>query len=405
MSAAAEPLAEPRRAPAGPVVLDARVLCGSGGGPDKTLINSPRYLAPAGYRMLCAYLHHPDDRGFEQVRRRAEAKGAPVLSVPDHGPLDWRVVPRLLDICRKERVAVWHGHDYKTNALGLVLARFWPMRLVTTVHGWVHHTARTPVYYLIDRIALRYYEKVYCVSEDLYRACRTCGVPARRCELLENGIDLDDYRRRRTPAEAKRALGLPEGPLLIGAAGRLSAEKGFDVLVRAFALLLKGGVDARLVIIGEGDQAEPLRRLTAELGLGKRVLLPGYRSDLTDWYDAMDLFALSSFREGLPNVLLEAMAMEVPVVATRVNGVPRLVQDGANGLLVEPGSEAELAAALTRLARNPELRELFRHAGRLTVENKFSFAVRMDKLRESYDRLLGRPNRSGQATTTHRGRA
>src|SRR3954463_8968977 len=93
---------------AGPVVvLDARVVTGTGGGPDKTILNSPRFLAAAGYRMICAYMHPPDDPGFEQIRRKAEAWQAPLVSVDDHGPWDWRVASRLLDICRRERVAIW----------------------------------------------------------------------------------------------------------------------------------------------------------------------------------------------------------------------------------------------------------------------------------------------------------
>jgi glycosyltransferase involved in cell wall biosynthesis len=102
----------------------------------------------------------------------------------------------------------------------------------------------------------------------------------------------------------------------------------------------------------------------------------------------MDAFALSSRREGLPNVLLEAMALEVPVVATRVNGVPRLIQDGRNGLLVEPGDADALATALFALIRNPGLRDLFRAAGRRTVEGRFSFPARMQKLKQIYDDLL-----------------
>ena len=125
---------------AAPVVLDARVLRGSGGGPDKTILNSPRFLKEAGYRMVCAYLRHPADPGFEKLRCKAEERGAPLIAVDDHGPLDLGVIGRLLNVCRRDRVTIWHGHDYKTNALGLVLRRFWPMRLVTTVHGWVHHT-------------------------------------------------------------------------------------------------------------------------------------------------------------------------------------------------------------------------------------------------------------------------
>ena len=218
-----------------PVILDARVLSGSGGGPDKTLINSPPFLEAAGYRMVCAYLHDPSDPGFATLQAKAAAKGVDLISVADRGALDWRVVPRMWEVCRRERIAVWHGHDYKTNALGLVLKRFWPMRLVTTLHGWVHQTARTPLYYAIDRATLRYYEKVICVSDDLVRASRAAGVPASRTVLLENGIDLNDYRRTQTPAAARAAHGLPNR-LTIGAAGRLSAETQKPLMLHVFRI-------------------------------------------------------------------------------------------------------------------------------------------------------------------------
>jgi glycosyltransferase involved in cell wall biosynthesis len=394
-SLALEPAPTPaRRRPEATVVLDARVVRGSGGGPDKTILNSPRYLSAAGYRMLCVYLHEPADPGFAHLRRKADQYGAPLESVADRGPLDPGVVLRLLNVCRRERPSIWHGHDYKTNALGLLLRRFWPMRLVSTLHGWVHHTARTPLYYWIDRLCLPFYEKVVCVSEDLHRACRACGVPDDRCELLENGVDLDEYARRRSVAEAKRRLGLSPGRLLVGAAGRLSAEKGFDLLIRAVDRLLRDGLDAELILVGEGGERAALEALVGELGLGDRVRLLGYRPDLPVWFEAMDGFALSSLREGLPNVLLEAMALETPVVATRIAGVPRLVRHGENGLLVGPGSVDELAEALGRLLRDAGLRRRLARAGRRTVEEGYSFAARMDKLRALYDHLLGRDGRT-----------
>src|SRR5262249_49189944 len=102
-----------------PVVLDTRVVTGCGGGPDKTILNSPRFLAADGYRRRCAYMRPPRDSGFEQLRRKAELCRAPLVSVADRGPWDWRVVGELLQICRRERVSIWHGHDYKSNALGL----------------------------------------------------------------------------------------------------------------------------------------------------------------------------------------------------------------------------------------------------------------------------------------------
>jgi glycosyltransferase involved in cell wall biosynthesis len=375
------------------VVLDARVVVGTGGGPEKTILNSPRFLEPSGYRNLCAYLHAPADPGAAVLRQRAADRGAPFVSVPDRGPWDWRVPLDLLSLCRRERVAVWHGHDYKTNALGLLLWRFWKMRLVTTLHGWVHHTGRTPLYYAVDRWCLPRYELVICVSADLHEAALKCGVRPERCVLVENGIDTEEYRRRLSVEEAKARCGVPAGRLVVGAVGRLSAEKGFDRLIRVADRLLKAGVDLELWIAGAGGLEGELRELARSVGCEERVRLLGYRSDTIDLYQAMDVFALSSLREGLPNVLLEAMALRVPVVSTRIAGIPRLVADGENGLLVGPGDDDALVAALADLLASPDLRARLADAGRATVEERFSFARRMDRVRRLYDGLLGRPTR------------
>ncbi len=371
-----------------PVVLDVRVVTGCGGGPDKTILNSPRFLAADGYRMLCAYMHPPGDAGFAELRRKAERCRAPLVEVADRGPWDWRVLRQLLQVCRDERVTIWHGHDYKSNALGLLLARAWPMRLVTTVHGWVKQTRRTPLYYGLDRFCLRHYEKVLCVSADLVEQCRGCGVAEDRCLLIENGIDTADYARRSSAAAAKQRLGIPPERQVIGAVGRLSAEKGFDQLIRSADQLLRRGHDLELLILGEGDEATHLQALINQLGRSGRCRLLGYQADLRPSYEAMDVFALSSLREGLPNVLLEAMALEVPVVATAVAGVPRLIRDGHNGVLVPPGDTDALTDALHRLLSDADLQSRCRAAGRATVEVHYSFARRMQRLRAIYDELL-----------------
>jgi glycosyltransferase involved in cell wall biosynthesis len=372
------------RAAADPVVFDTRVVTGSGGGPDKTILNSPRFLEGNGYRMICGYLHPPGDPGYADIRRKAERYRAPLVSVPDRGPWDWRVVTELLSVCRRENVRIWHGHDYKTNALGLLLAQFWPMRLVTTLHGWVHHTSRTPLYYRIDQLCLPRYERVISVSEDLHRAALASGVPADRAVLLENAIDTDDYKRTRTVAEARARLRLPADGLLIGACGRLEPEKAFDALIRTVA----GRPGLRLVVVGEGGDRPRLEGLVRQLNAADRVTLAGWQSDVRGYFESFDIFALPSLREGLPNVLLEAMALEVPSVATRIAGIPRLVQDGRNGLLVDPGDQAGLDTAIAALADNPDLRGVLARAGRQTIEARYSFPARMAKLRAIYDELL-----------------
>jgi glycosyltransferase involved in cell wall biosynthesis len=335
-------------------------------------------------------MHAPDDPGFEQIRRKARSRQAPLVSVGDRGPWDWQVVGQLLAVCRREKVRIWHGHDYKSNALGLLLRRFWPMRLVTTVHGWVHHTRRTPFYYWIDRLCLPRYELVICVSQDLQERCVANRVPESRCVLVENAVDTEEYLRTSGVREAKEKLGISPERILIGAVGRLSGEKGFDILIRSIDRLLEKGLDVELVIAGEGEQKCRLQQLIASLRRSDRIRLLGYRSDLLPLYEAMDVYALSSIREGLPNVLLEAMAMEVPLVATRVAGVPQLIQSGENGLLVQPNSIEELTQALARLVGDAGMRRRLGEAGRGLVEARYSFTDRTQKVRALYDRLLGR---------------
>jgi glycosyltransferase involved in cell wall biosynthesis len=371
-----------------PLVLHTRVVCGSGGGPEKTILNSPRFLEPLGYRSLCAYMRPPEDPDFETIRLRANQCGASLVEIDDRGPFDLSIVNRMIELCRSRKVAVWHGHDYKSNLLGLWVRRRWPMRLVTTVHGWVKFTWKTPLYYAVDRYCLRRYEAVLCVSGDLIERCVASGTPRERCTLIENAIDVSQYRRRRPAEEAKRALGFAPDRLLIGSVGRLSAEKNYHGLIAALAEPIRRGLPVDLAIVGDGDQRERLETLIARKGLQEHVRLLGYRTDTVDLYEAMDAYVLSSFREGLPNVLLEAMAMELPVVATRIAGVPKLIEDGSNGLVVEPGDDAALAAAVERLASDAALRRRLAAAGRCTVEQRYSFSVRMEKVRAVYDRLL-----------------
>jgi glycosyltransferase involved in cell wall biosynthesis len=372
------------------VVLDVRVITESGGGPDKTILNSPRYFAQTSYKNLCAYLHPQGEPGFQYIRQKAEALQAPLLAVPDRGPLDWRVLTSLVKICRQHRVNIWHGHDYKSNALGLLVQRFWPMRLVSTVHGWVKETPRLAIYYKIDKLSLRFYDAVICVSADLRTTCLNAGVQPQSCYVVENGIDIDCHRRTSSIKEAKKRQGFSPDRMLIGAVGRLSAEKGFNVLIASAHQLVEQGVDLEVCIVGEGSEKQNLQRLSKALGVDNRIHFLGFVSNPIDVYEAMDAFVLCSLREGLPNVLLEALALEVPVVATRIAGVPNVIADGENGLMVAPGNQDELCQALRRLLKDQGLRDNFGKAGRLTVEGRFSFAKRMQIIHAIYDKVLSK---------------
>lgn len=376
------------------VVLHTRVVTETGGGPDKTILMSAPFLADSPYWLAAAYMHPPDDPGFDQVRARAEQLGSPMIGVPDRGALDRGVFRRMLQICKHYNVKIWHGHDYKSNMLGLVLRPFHPMKLVTTVHGWVKHTTRTPLYYAVDRWCLPYYHHVVCVSDDLMDRVEGLGVAADRRTLIHNAIDQRLFSRQHLAAESplRTEAGVPNGRLVIGAMGRLSPEKGFGDLIHAVHSIVNdpaNTLDIELWIAGDGDSRDELQKLIDRLGLADRVKLQGFCADTIQWYHALDLFVLSSLREGLPNVVLEAMSMRVPVVSTRVAGIPKMITDGHDGLLCPIAEPDNLAAAIRRALSDQPLRESLTDNARLLIEKQYSFSQRMSRIRAIYDDVLG----------------
>ena len=370
-----------------PVVLHTRVVTGTGGGPEKTILNSPRFLEQYGIESACMFMRPRGDGGFASLETRAAASGARIVGIDDRGPLDLSIVSKAIRLCRKHNVAIWHGHDYKSNFLGLVVRLFHRMHLVTTAHGWVRFTSRTPLYYNIDRASLKRYERVLCVSEDLVERCRLFGVHADRLTLVDNAIVHTDYDTQPPTVAEKARFGFGADQILLGAVGRLSEEKGFDKLLNAVRQLVDEGHNIGLIIAGEGHLREALQDQVEHLGLQQRVRLAGFLDDPRELYRAIDVYVLSSLREGLPNVVLEAMASARAVVATKVNGIPRLVQDGKNGLVVPTDNTAALTEGIRSCLQSVDLRENLAAEGRLTIEERFSFEHRMAKVVETYRSL------------------
>jgi glycosyltransferase involved in cell wall biosynthesis len=227
-------------------------------------------------------------------------------------------------------------------------------------------------------------------------------LPARRVVCIHNGIDPERFQRRSQRSEARAQLGLPvTNDLLIGAVGRLDAEKGFADLLQAAALLVPDFPGVRIAIAGDGPLQQPLREQALRLGLSERVHWLGFRRDVQTVYDALDIFVLPSLCEALGYACLEAMATELPAVASRVGGLSEVVVPGSTGLLVPPRNPPALAAALRTLLDSEELRRRMGHAGRQRVARLFSERemVRrtLDVYRELLDPGLTVPGRSGSA--------
>jgi len=221
---------------------------------------------------------------------------------------------------------------------------------------------------------------VACVS-DWVRSQAMSILPPERwsgLRVVRLGLDTSEW----TPADARP----DDGTLRILNVGRLAPVKGQAVLVDAIARLRDDGVDVRCTVAGAGPERPPLERQIADADLGDRVTLAGAvgQDAIRELYAAADVFCLPSFRESLPVVLMEALAMELPVVATRIMGVPELVEDELSGLLVSPGRADELAAALARLAQDPELRRRLGRAGRAAVVRDYELSRLAADMRDAF---------------------
>ena len=373
--------------PQRPFVLHTRVVTQTGGGPEKTILNSPVRLRDYGIDSACAFIHPPRDEGFDVLRQRAEASGAEIISVPDRRAIDFRVVRQLIRLCKERNVTIWHGHDYKSNLLGLLVRGFHEMHLVTTAHGWVQFRDRLPLYYRLDRFFMKWYEQIVCVSNDLMRTCAAAGIGADRLTQIDNAIVVDHYDPSPPTMQERGRFGYGSDHVLVGAVGRLSEEKGFHHLIFAISRLIRDGHPVGLIIAGDGPLRQQLQHQIIDLDLQGHVQLLGYLQDPIPLYRAIDLFALSSLREGLPNALLEAMASGRAVVATDCNGVPDVVRHNVNGLIVRRDSSSALYEAMEECVVSDAIRARLASAGRQTIRKQFCFQDRMDRIVDVYRKL------------------
>jgi glycosyltransferase involved in cell wall biosynthesis len=369
-------------------ILELRSVRGTGGGPEKTILLGTSQIDAARYPTTVCYLRDARDPVFE-IDARAHTAGVEYIEVVERHSFDWRVWPALRQIVRHRRIRIVHAHDYKTDLLALLLSRVEGVTALATAHGWTGRSAREQwIYYPIDKRVLRRFSKVIAVSEQLRQDLLGAGLSPDRVVTLLNGIDHRMFRRDFSREPSIRArLGLRSQDVVLGAVGRLEPQKRFDILLDAFAQLSKSRPDLRLLIAGEGGLRDALQSQAARLGIEDTCRLLGLRSDIADLHHAFQLFVQSSDYEGTPNAVLEAMAMETPIVATGAGGTAEIARPGIEALIVPPSDTSALIAGIEQAlgdhagARDRAIR------ARQRIETRLSFEARMAALERIYDEL------------------
>lgn len=369
-------------------ILELRSVRGTGGGPEKTILFGAERADRNRFRVTVCYLRDDRDDVFG-IDGRAAALDIDYVEVRERHSFDWAIWPALTQLVRERAVDIVHGHDYKTNLLAWLLSRRLGVHALATSHGWTGHTTRELYfYYPIEKRLLARFERVIAVSEDIKANIVGAGGRPERIEVLLNAIDPDAFRRR--PADAgkiRTTLDFKAGDFVIGAVGRLEPQKRFELLLEAFAPLALADPSMQLAIVGDGSCRHALEEQAIALGIRSHCRFLGHRNDVAFLHHAFDLFVQSSEYEGTPNAVLEAMAMETPLVATDVGGTRNLARPGVDGLIVPPHSVPALRSAMQEVRTDPAAARSRAIAARARIESDLSFERRTRRLESIYDDL------------------
>lgn len=320
---------------------------------------------------------------------------ARVIPESEHG--FFAILSLAAEYIRNRQIGILHSHRYKENLLATLLARRCDVPLVVrTQHGAPEPFAgwrrvKQNAIGKVDRFTARHFtDCVVSVSEDLSEGIGRY-VPPGRLSIVHNGIDTATVQSEMTVAKAKARLGISASCAVVGVAGRLEPIKRIDIFLKAAEQIAAKLPESKFVIAGTGSLEARLREMAQELGLRDHAMFLGYRDDIYDVLRAMDLLVLTSDHEGLPTSLLEAMFLQVPVVARPVGGIPEVIEDGVTGFLVNSADPATLAEAYTFLLAHDHLRREVAVEGAQTVRHKFSIEATAREISALYRRLSEQP--------------
>ncbi len=368
------------------------------GGPERQALGLARAL-PAPYRTT--FLSFAERGLCRPLLEEARRHGFEAVQLEHNAPHFVRAAGEVAGHLRRLRADVLLCSGYKPDVVGWLAARRTGTPAVAVAHGWTAATWKVRLNEALDRRVMRRMDCTVCVSEAQAVKVRAAGVAPQRVAVIRNAIDPEPFDAPDPAArEELHAFFREPRTHVVGAAGRLSPEKGPEVFVEAAALVAREEPGAGFILFGDGPLREDLKRRITARGLEGQFVLAGFRADLGRFLPHWDVAVLPSYTEGLPVIALEAQAAGVPVVATAVGGTPEAVEDGGSGHLVPPGDAAALAERVVRLLRRDAERTALGARARQRVRDEFTFDSQAAQYCRLFERLAGRRRRAEEAACT-----
>jgi glycosyltransferase involved in cell wall biosynthesis len=292
---------------------------------------------------------------------------------------DPSVLKRMINILKEENVVLIHTHSIGSNLYGRLAKIFLNIPVVTTVHADTLSTLKGifrkdiigSILYRIDISMSRYSDMIITVSNALKERLIERGINKEKISVVNNGIEKCNEEKELDTLSIKERFGITNEKV-VGIVGRLSAVKNHFLFLRSAKILLKKERKVKFLIIGDGPLKRELEILAEELGIRENVIFTGWRDDVQQLYRIMDIFVLSSHMEGMPVTLLEAMFNQVPIVATKIGGIPEVIEDGVTGYLCPPDNPNALSEAIFSILSNPAKGREMGVMGRKLVSEKFT---------------------------------
>lgn len=310
--------------------------------------------------------------------------GIPVTLLPQkEDGTDYFSFLKVAEFLRKEKPDVIHTHNtqpFIDGTLGAILSGV--KKIIHTDHARSFPDKKR--YMFAEWFVSHFAYKVIGVSEHTSEnLIKYEHINKSKVMTIPNGIDPQPYQVKVDKEAKRRELGIPQSNIVLGVAVRLSEQKGLSYLLKAMPDILNVRSDVSLVIAGDGPLRDELRILAENLGISKNVYFLGLRTDTAELLKIFDIYVMSSLWEGLPMILLEAMAAECPIISTDVGGITTAIENNINGLLVKPASQEELKNAIVYLIENPEIRNTFANNALQRFNNEFTASC----MTEQYENL------------------
>ena len=329
-----------------------------------------------------------------RLEKEIGSLGIPVKVFPESRWGSGKIFLELVREFKKSNVQIIHTHKYKDTILAAPAAKLCGiLHVVRTVHGLREPfdgllAFKMSCYEAIERTVHRScVDSIIGVSSQIESKYKAEGqVSSVTC--IRNGIDFEGKLIQTDRWRMRKDLGIDSGTCLIGTVGRLTPVKGIPYLLQAARMLLRHGVNMKVLVVGDGSIRQDLLAQTHELGISDNVVFLGHREDTDVLLQALDIFVLPSLSEGIPMALLEAMAASRPIVASRVGGIPEIIEDGVEGFLVESMDVKNLAERCRQLIESPEFARKMGEQGRKRVERDFSAKAMADRVALVYKELL-----------------